>query len=94
MLSAHRVLFMLSRCLYFFSRTGRKFVTMEAPTPAMSIPRHTGTPLVDIGINLGNKQYNNDRVAVVDRALSHGVGTMIITGTRGSPFPRVSSVFS
>jgi hypothetical protein len=47
-----------------------------------NLPVHEGTPLIDIGINLGNKQYNPDREAVVDRGLAHGVGKMIITGMK------------
>lgn len=37
--------------------------------------------LVDIGLNLMHKSYNTDREIVVERAVSSGVTTMIITGT-------------
>lgn len=36
--------------------------------------------LIDIGINLGHDSYAGDREAVVQRAVSHGVVQMIITG--------------
>ncbi len=37
--------------------------------------------LVDIGINLTNKAYRDDREAVIERAISAGVTRMVITGT-------------
>ena len=37
--------------------------------------------LVDIGVNLSNKAFNSDRDDVVNRAVQHGVSTMILTGT-------------
>ena len=42
--------------------------------------------LIDIGINLTNKQFRNDYDEVVNRALDNGVEQMILTGTsiRGS----------
>lgn len=41
---------------------------------------------IDIGINLTNKQFNDEYEEVVNRALDHGVEQMILTGTsvRGS----------
>jgi TatD DNase family protein len=36
---------------------------------------------VDIGVNLGHAQFNNDREAVVDRAIAAGMACMILTGT-------------
>ena len=35
----------------------------------------------DIGVNLGDKQFNDDRDAVVDRAKAEGVEWMLLTGT-------------
>ncbi len=40
--------------------------------------KHT---LIDIGVNLTDKQFANDKEAVVERAVEAGVGTMILTGT-------------
>ncbi|MRI34153.1 hydrolase TatD [Endozoicomonas sp. OPT23] len=37
--------------------------------------------LVDIGVNLTDKQFSGDREAVVERAVEAGVTTMILTGT-------------
>ncbi|MGB1271421.1 MAG: TatD family hydrolase [Endozoicomonas sp.] len=37
--------------------------------------------LIDIGVNLGNKAFDQDRDEVVKRALDHGVRTLILTGT-------------
>ncbi len=37
--------------------------------------------LIDIGVNLSDKAFNNDRDAVVERALEAGIKTMILTGT-------------
>ena len=37
--------------------------------------------LVDIGVNLSNKAFDKDRDDVVNRAIEHGVTTMILTGT-------------
>jgi TatD DNase family protein len=37
--------------------------------------------LVDIGVNLTDKQFNKDREEVVERAVDAGVTTMILTGT-------------
>ncbi len=41
---------------------------------------------IDIGINLTNKQFNNEHDEVINRALGNGVEQMILTGTsvRGS----------
>jgi len=41
---------------------------------------------IDIGINLTNKQFNNEHEEIINRALDHGVEQMILTGTsvRGS----------
>ncbi|GEN78111.1 TatD family hydrolase [Chryseobacterium hagamense] len=41
---------------------------------------------IDIGINLTNKQFNNEHEEIINRALEHGVEQMILTGTsvRGS----------
>ncbi|GAA5095205.1 TatD family hydrolase [Chryseobacterium ginsengisoli] len=41
---------------------------------------------IDIGINLTNKQFNNEHEEIVNRALDNGVEQMILTGTsvRGS----------
>ena len=36
---------------------------------------------VDIGVNLGNRCFDRDREAVIERALSAGVTAMILTGT-------------
>ena len=36
---------------------------------------------VDIGVNLGNRRFDRDREAVIERALSAGVTAMILTGT-------------
>lgn len=36
--------------------------------------------MIDIGINLMSKQFNNDREQIVERALENGIG-LIITGT-------------
>ena len=38
-------------------------------------------PLIDIGINLTNSQFQQDAMEVVDRAICAGVTTMILTGT-------------
>jgi TatD DNase family protein len=38
-------------------------------------------PLVDIGINLINRQFKNDAVAVIQKALDAGVYRMLLTGT-------------
>ncbi len=42
--------------------------------------------LIDIGINLTNKQFNNEQEEIINRALDNGVEQMILTGTsvRGS----------
>lgn len=40
-----------------------------------------GTALVDIGVNLTDKQFQKDRDDVVERAVEAGVGTLILTGT-------------
>ena len=37
--------------------------------------------LVDIGINLTDKQFNHDREEVLERAVEAGVDTLILTGT-------------
>ena len=37
--------------------------------------------MIDIGVNLGNNQYNNDREQVIKNALAANVNTMIVTGT-------------
>ena len=37
--------------------------------------------LVDIGVNLTNKSFRNDLDLVIERAISAGVGQMVITGT-------------
>lgn len=37
--------------------------------------------LIDIGLNLLNEQFNDDRSAVLDRARAAGVAQMILTGT-------------
>ncbi|WP_286196638.1 TatD family hydrolase [Thalassotalea sp. G20_0] len=37
--------------------------------------------LVDIGVNLSDKAFDQDRDEVVSRAVEHGVTTMILTGT-------------
>lgn len=37
--------------------------------------------LVDIGVNLSDKAFDQDRDGVVSRAVEHGVTTMILTGT-------------
>ena len=41
---------------------------------------------IDIGINLTNKQFNNEHEEIINRALDNGVEQMILTGTsvRGS----------
>lgn len=41
---------------------------------------------IDIGINLTNKQFNNEHEEIINRALDHGIEQMILTGTsvRGS----------
>jgi len=36
---------------------------------------------IDIGINLTNKQFNNEHEEIINRALDHGVEQMILTGT-------------
>lgn len=42
--------------------------------------------LIDIGINLTNKQFHNEQEEIINRALDNGVEQMILTGTslRGS----------
>lgn len=35
----------------------------------------------DIGVNLGDRQFDDDRAAVLERASAAGVGLMLITGT-------------
>ena len=42
--------------------------------------------LIDIGINLTNKQFYNEQEEIINRALDNGVEQMILTGTsvRGS----------
>ncbi|WP_461534627.1 TatD family hydrolase [Spongorhabdus nitratireducens] len=37
--------------------------------------------LIDIGVNLGDKQFNRDRDEVVERAVEAGIKRMILTGT-------------
>jgi TatD DNase family protein len=37
--------------------------------------------LIDIGVNLTGRQFNADRDAVIERALSAGVRRMVVTGT-------------
>ncbi|AMO56649.1 preprotein translocase subunit TatD [Endozoicomonas montiporae] len=37
--------------------------------------------MIDIGVNLTDKQFNRDREAVVERAVAAGVNTLILTGT-------------
>lgn len=37
--------------------------------------------LIDIGVNLLDKQFQNDRSEVIERALQNGVVQMIVTGT-------------
>ena len=37
--------------------------------------------MIDIGVNLTDKQFNRDREAVVERAVEAGVNTLILTGT-------------
>jgi len=37
--------------------------------------------LVEIGVNLGHRQFNHDRDAVVQRAVAAGVTRLVITGT-------------
>jgi TatD DNase family protein len=37
--------------------------------------------LVEIGVNLGHRQFNRDRDAVVERSLAAGVTRLVITGT-------------
>ncbi len=37
--------------------------------------------LIDIGLNLTNRQFNHDREQVIKQAVSMGVETMIVTGT-------------
>lgn len=37
--------------------------------------------LIDIGVNLSDKQFQNDRSEVIERALQNGVVQMIVTGT-------------
>lgn len=39
------------------------------------------TDLVDIGVNLGHRQFGSDRDAVIQRALAAGVRRMVVTGT-------------
>jgi TatD DNase family protein len=36
---------------------------------------------IDIGVNLGHRQFNRDRNAVLDRALATGVTRLVVTGT-------------
>ncbi len=38
-------------------------------------------PLVDIGANLSNRSFDDDLPAVLERAISAGVSTIIVTGT-------------
>ena len=37
--------------------------------------------LIDIGVNLAHNSFNQDRAAVLQRALEHGVEVVVITGT-------------
>ncbi len=37
--------------------------------------------LVDIGVNLGHRQFNRDRDAVIQRAVAAGVTRLVVTGT-------------
>jgi len=37
--------------------------------------------LIDIGVNLTARAFEKDRVQVIERALSHGVTQMVVTGT-------------
>jgi len=48
--------------------------------------KKTISPLIDIGINLGNRQFNRDREEVIQRAAQNGVTALILTGcsVRGS----------
>ncbi|HAD08221.1 MAG TPA: hydrolase TatD [Porticoccaceae bacterium] len=41
-------------------------------------------PLVDIGLNLSSKQFHGDQSTVLERALTAGVDTCILTGTSES----------
>lgn len=38
-------------------------------------------PLIDIGVNLGDRNFAKDRDAVVERAIAAGVEQMLVTGT-------------
>lgn len=42
---------------------------------------HFQTDLIDIGVNLGNKAFDQDRDEVVQRASDQGIRTLILTGT-------------
>lgn len=50
-------------------------MSMGISTPSIS------SPLVDIGVNLGNSQFRHDPLAVIERAQSANVQQLIITGT-------------
>ena len=38
-------------------------------------------PLIDIGVNLSHNSFDDDRVAVLERAAAAGVTRMIVTGS-------------
>lgn len=40
-----------------------------------------GYPIIDIGLNLMNRQFDEDRMELIERASAAGVGPCIITGT-------------
>ena len=37
--------------------------------------------LIDIGVNLTDKQFDKDRTEVIERAFQNGIGQMILTGS-------------
>src|SRR5262245_28198311 len=43
--------------------------------------RSSHVELVEIGVNLGHRQFNRDRDAVVERAVAAGVTRLVVTGT-------------
>eukprot|EP01128_Nolandella_sp_AFSM9_P003289 TRINITY_DN139_c3_g1_i2.p1 TRINITY_DN139_c3_g1~~TRINITY_DN139_c3_g1_i2.p1 ORF type:complete len:343 (+),score=51.91 TRINITY_DN139_c3_g1_i2:10-1038(+) len=53
----------------------------KEPSPLASLPVKNSFPLIDIGLNLSHRQFDSDREDVYERALSHGVNKMILTGT-------------
>src|SRR5262245_46385103 len=47
----------------------------------LRVRRSMGMELVEIGVNLGHRQFNREREAVIERSLAAGVTRLVVTGT-------------